>query len=78
MAQDAGCDDFVKDECDCEVPVNRASSAETKDFLNAVKEIGDCAECTRSSCSHYSRAYCRSSSSGGGVGRCQGVGLTTL
>ncbi len=58
------CTGKVKTPCNCEVPVQRNASSETKAYLNTLKQIEDkdCVQvCTAIACPSLSNAQCRTS-----------------
>jgi hypothetical protein len=61
------CSDTVKNTCNCDVPVRRSDSSETKAYLATLKKIDDknCTPvCTAIACKLVTNAQCKSSGSG--------------
>jgi hypothetical protein len=69
------CTGTVKNTCNCQVPVQRSESAETKAYLNTLKKLDEkncVAVCTAQACKLVSDAECKTSGSGS-TGVCTAV-----
>jgi len=67
------CTGSVKTVCNCEVPVQRDASSETKAYLETLKKIKDqdCVQvCPAVACTQVTDAHCRESSSSSSTGSC--------
>ena len=71
------CTGTVKNTCNCQVPVQKSDSAETKAYLNTLKKLDDknCATvCTAQACKLVTAADCKTSGSDG-AGVCTAVSI---